>query len=314
MLAAVDSHNNTWLQGGSFIAQFNASLVSNMAPKVCETLRNAKMAPQDVRAATQDGQVRLRWSAPQDATSITGYRVLRSSTPRSPGSQVATTGTAVTAYSDSTVVRGNTYFYWIAAHRGDKSTESMRVETHVPQLPTAPEVTTSRSLSVREGETAVVTLAATGGDTDAGDLSWSIPAGSAGGADRSHFTLASGGRLALVAGKDFEDPDDDDGDATYEVTVQVSDGTRSATADLKVSLSNANEAPTADGGENQAGVEPGSEVTLSGAGSDPDAGDVLTLSWAQDSGPRLCCRGPTRLERASMPPLDSAPRRRWFSR
>ena len=68
------------------------------------------------------------------------------------------------------------------------------------------------------------------------------------------------------------------------MTVQVSDGTGTDTADLTVTLTNVNEAPTADAGADQENIEQGSTVTISGSGSDPDAGDTLSYSWTQTSG------------------------------
>ncbi len=76
--------------------------------------------------------------------------------------------------------------------------------------------------------------------------------------------------LSFPAGKDFEAPDDADSDGIYEVTVRVSDGDRSDTANIRVTLSNRNEAPTADAGVDQVGIEEGATVNLSGTGEDPD--------------------------------------------
>ena len=109
----------------------------------------------------------------------------------------------------------------------------------------APEVTTASALSVEENATAVATLEATDVDTDGENLAWSIPAGTAGGADAGAFTLSGAGALAFRAAKDFEAPDDADGDGTYEVTVQITDGANSVDAALKVSLADVDEiAPT----------------------------------------------------------------------
>ena len=108
-----------------------------------------------------------------------------------------------------------------------------------------PEVTTASALSVEENATAVVTLAATDTDTDVASLAWSIPAGTGGGADAGAFTLTGAGILAFQAAKDFEAPDDADGDGTYEVTVRVTDGANPVDAALEVSLADVDEvAPT----------------------------------------------------------------------
>ena len=162
--------------------------------------------------------------------------------------------------------------------------DSVTVTVEGPEAAEPPEITGSTSFTVAEGSTAVATLSATDADTGAADLTWSIPSGTAGGADRDKFTLTSAGVLALAAAKDFENPDDADTDGNYQVTVQVTDGGRTDTANLTVSLTNVNEAPTARAGADQPNVEQGATVTLGGEGSDPDAGDALTYAWTQTGG------------------------------
>ena len=76
------------------------------------------------------------------------------------------------------------------------------------------------AFEVAEGATAVATLTAAG---TAGDsVRWAL----VGGADRDHFTLSTGGVLAFAGAKDFENPDDADGDGSYELTAQPSGGGR----------------------------------------------------------------------------------------
>ena len=146
------------------------------------------------------------------------------------------------------------------------------------------------SFAVVEGETAVGTLNAT--TSDSANLTWSIE----GGADSASFTLSSGGVLAFAAAKDYEAPDDSGGDGTYAVTVQVSDGTQNARADISVSLSNRNEAPTADAGSDQSGIEEGATVTLTGRGEDPDANDTLQYAWRQTGGETVRRSAPSAAE------------------
>ena len=72
----------------------------------------------------------------------------------------------------------------------------------------APVVTTASPIVVAENATVVATLSATDADTAAADLSWSIPAGAAGGADGAKFALTADGALSFKAAKDYESPDD----------------------------------------------------------------------------------------------------------
>ena len=113
----------------------------------------------------------------------------------------------------------------------------------------------------------------------------------AAGADGARFALTSAGALTFAVAKDFEAPDDANGDGTYEVSVQVSDGERTASANLTVTLTNRNEAPEAEAGVDQANVEGGATVTLSGSGSDPDAGDTLSYAWTQTGGTAVTLSG-----------------------
>ena len=99
---------------------------------------------------------------------------------------------------------------------------------------TAPVITTISPILVPENETAEATLNATDDDTPIDQLTWTIPSG----ADTDQFTLGSTGVLAFSAAKDYEIPDDANGDRTYEVTVQVSDGDNTDTADIGVTLQN----------------------------------------------------------------------------
>ena len=150
--------------------------------------------------------------------------------------------------------------------------------------PGSPRITSASGLTVVEGDTGVARLTAYDRDTPAADLQWSVPSGTGGGADGGKFGITSAGVLAFAAAKDYEAPDDADTDGIYEVTVQVSDGVRSDTADLTVTLLNRNEAPTAEAGADQSAIEAGATVTLAGSGTDPDAGDELAYAWTQTGG------------------------------
>ena len=100
-----------------------------------------------------------------------------------------------------------------------------------------PVVTTASPIVVAENATSVATFSATDADTAAADLSWSIPAGAAGGADAAQFALTADGVLSFRAAKDYEAPDDTDTDGQYEVTVRVTDGANPVDAALVVRLS-----------------------------------------------------------------------------
>ena len=175
------------------------------------------------------------------------------------------------------------------ADSGGRGEERGSLEVAFTVMAGALGVTTPGPFTVAEGTTAVTTLGAS--QTGTGDaVSWSIPAGADGGADGAAFTLNSDGVLALRAAKDFEAPDDADGDGTYAVTVEVRAGAQTATAALLVTLTDVNEAPVAKATADLSVVREGAAVTLdAGASTDPDAGDRLSYAWTQtdEGGPRV---------------------------
>ena len=95
-----------------------------------------------------------------------------------------------------------------------------------------PVITTTSPIPVAENETEVATLQATDADRPAEDLAWAIT----GEADRDKFMLTADGELTFAEAKDFENPDDANGDGDYEVRVQVSDGANAVEAALTVRL------------------------------------------------------------------------------
>ncbi len=111
----------------------------------------------------------------------------------------------------------------------------------IAQTMTAPDITSEGPFLVDEGETAVATLTADDSDTATTDLIWT----NTGGADSGKFSLTSEGILTFIAAKDYEAPDDAAG--YYEVTVQVSDGTSTDSADLVVTLENVADSDTLNG-------------------------------------------------------------------
>jgi hypothetical protein len=96
----------------------------------------------------------------------------------------------------------------------------------------APVLDTGSSASVNEGSTLVTTVSAQ--DLDDGTvLTYSI----SGGDDASKFTIdSSTGELNFKAAPDFEIPGDAGGNNVYDVTVAVSDGTRSDSQAIAVTV------------------------------------------------------------------------------
>ncbi len=253
--------------------------------------------------ATANGQTRIdvSWDAPSShgGSAVTGYRVEVSDGGTTGWSDLAASH-GRTSYAHTGLGPGTTKHYRISALNsvgaGPTQTASATTET------AAPEVTGSTSFTVTEGDTAVGTLSATDEDTAAEDLAWSL----AGGTDESQFELTAAGALSFDSAKDYENPDDNGTDGTYDVTVAVSDGTSSDTADVTVTLANRNEAPSVDAGSDQTDIEGGATVTLSGSGSDPDADETITYAWNQTAGTSVTLASASSAEATFSAPSDLA--------
>ena len=276
---------------GPLSANFSVGHLEVMAPRVCRAL--TKTRPRNLEVTLTDNDAVLSWDAPEDISAVasfSGYRILRGVDGETPTVLVADTATTETTWTENGLVPGD--YVWIvqALFDGYPSPESNAARETVSESGLA--IGSPTAFTIVEGNTEIWTLSATGTDSAAVDLAWSIT----GGADRAHFTVAASGLLAFTAAKDYEAPDDTGGDGTYDLTVRVSDGTDVATAGISVSLSNRNEAPTADAGADQAGVEEGATVTLSGSGQDPDAGDTLQYAWTQTGGATVTLSAPAAAE------------------
>ena len=243
--------------------------------------------------ASGSGQAQLSWTAVDTSAWVpppsVSYTVLRSSQDRSAAVEVVASGLTELNWTDDDVTVGDNPSYQIEAHvgGGPAARSAIGSVTIDSAAVSAPVISVGTSIETAENATAVVTLTATDADTESANLTWTV----SGGADQTQFAVTAAGVLRFTAPKDYEAPDDADGDGRYAVTVQVSDGANSTTADLTVTLTNVNEAPTADAGRDQADIPGGAAVTLSGSGTDPDAGDTLRFAWSQTGGTSVTLTG-----------------------
>ena len=151
----------------------------------------------------------------------------------------------------------------------------------IAQTMTTPNITSEGPFLVDEGETAVATLTADDSDTATTDLIWT----NTGGADSGKFSLTNAGVLTFSAAKDYEAPDDVDADGSYEVTVQVSDGTETDSTDLVVTLENVVELTTFSGPTMVTFAENGAtRVATFSYSSDEDRDGIQWLTGGVDRG------------------------------
>ncbi len=140
-------------------------------------------------------------------------------------------------------------------------------------------VVTTTTFTADENGTIVGTLVG----TDANDIASLAISGT----DAGSFNIdASTGVLAFKSAKDFETPDDDGANGTYDITVTATDKAGNTTDQaVTVVLQNVNEVPELAGEINdQTGVKDQNfNLDISSNFSDPDAGD--TLSYALSNNP-----------------------------
>ena len=147
--------------------------------------------------------------------------------------QSASTGTVtITANNNGVDAPDKTVMVTGTASNSQGVTGPSEVTLTITDDDATPVITTAALIPVAENQTVVATLQATDEDDRTENLEWEIR----GGEDRSHFRLTGGGRLAFTAAKDYEEPDDNDRDGDYEVTVQVSDGFNAVEVEFTVRL------------------------------------------------------------------------------
>ena len=129
-------------------------------------------------------------------------------------------------------------------------------------------------------------------DAEGNTITYSL----SGGDDQDKFIIgATSGDVRFVSAPDYEVPDDDDGDHTYEVQISASDSLSRSSMILNVIILNVvedgeitNSAPTANisvspDPENTT-LTTATEITLDGSISNDPNEDTLTYEWNQPSG------------------------------
>ena len=133
-----------------------------------------------------------------------------------------------------------------------------------------------RPLGVAENTTLVTTVTAADPDLPVQTLTFSIT----GGADAARFTIdAATGALSFLAAPDYEVPNDTNADNVYDVTVQVSDGSLSATQAIAVTVTAGNDnTPTITSGSAVSVAENTTTVTTVTASDADLPAQTLTFS------------------------------------
>jgi len=177
----------------------------------------------------------------------------------------------------------NDYEVQVEVADGNGGTDIQTITVNITNMQDLPEITSdgagaTANINMSENQTAVTTVVAVDQDTNA-NISYSI----SGGLDQSLFSIdATTGALTFNAAPDFEAPGDSNGDNSYEVTVEASDGTGGLDwQTLTITITGGNDAPdiTSDGGTATASVNvnENQNVVTTATATDAD-GDALTYA------------------------------------
>ena len=118
--------------------------------------------------------------------------------------------------------------------------DTIEVTITVSDVNEAPRLFSTDRLYRREGTEVVTYFFAT--DPEYSQLRWSLS-----GPDGGDFTISEIGTLRFKIRPDFEEPDDANRDNEYELTVRVSDGSLSDTADVRLTITDEQEPPAISG-------------------------------------------------------------------
>jgi hypothetical protein len=131
--------------------------------------------------------------------------------------------------------RDNVYVVNVQASDGAGRTTLEQIVVRIaPVNDNVPVITSPDVVSIPENTTAVMTVSASDPDLPPQARTFSI----VGGADQARFNITPGGALSFNTPPNFEAPTDVNGDNTYVVIVQVSDGTFSSLQAILVNVLN----------------------------------------------------------------------------
>lgn len=192
----------------------------------CSRKSSVSVAPKDLQVTQSDGVASLTWTAGDAAE--TGYDVQRKT---SINGTYASIGTPTAeSYDDSSIARGNSYWYRVFAINSNGTSEGSNV-IRINYANTPPSMNLSSTISVNEGTTSVVTVGAT--DADGDSLSYSISNSNAS-TDAEELSVNSAGVISFDRPPDWEIPTDYNTDNIYDIKVLVSDGTSTVSQDISV--------------------------------------------------------------------------------
>jgi Cadherin domain. len=134
------------------------------------------------------------------------------------------------SYSDSSIVKGNNYWYRVFATNGIGTSIGSNV-IQITYSNTPPSMNLASTISLNEGTTEVVDVAASDADDDS--LTYTIASVSPGD-DAGDFEISTAGVISFKTAPDYESPADYDADNVYEIEVSVTDGADTVTQTIGI--------------------------------------------------------------------------------
>jgi serralysin len=170
----------------------------------------------------------------------------------------------------------NTIDFTVVATDGTLSSQA-DFSVEITDINEAPTIGSTTEFSVAEATTAVGTISATDQDSDSPSLSFSLVTGDAAVDDGLFSIDSSTGIVTFLSAPDFENPSDVGLDNIYNFTVNVSDGSLTASQAMSLTVNNVNESPVFSIASAQEYAE-NSNSSISLVATDQDAGSSVTYS------------------------------------
>jgi len=170
----------------------------------------------------------------------------------------------------------NTIDFTVVASDGTLSSQA-DFSAEITDINEAPTIGSTTEFSVAESTTAVGTISATDQDAGSPSLLFSLVTGDAAVDDGLLSIDSSTGIVTFLSAPDFENPSDVGLDNIYNFTVNVSDGSLTASQAMSLTVNNVNESPVFSIASVQAYAE-NSNSSISSVATDQDAGSSVTYS------------------------------------
>ena len=198
----------------------------NGASVTCSRKNLPPAAPRDLTVLLSSTVTNLSW-VNGDSTH-TAFEVRRKSSLS--GEYVSVGAPTAESYEDSTIAKGNSYWYRVFATNANGTSVGSNV-IQITYSNTPPSMNLSSTISVNEGTTSVVTVGATDADGDSLTYTISNPNAST---DAEDLSVSSEGVITFNASPDWEIPTDYNTNNIYDIRVSVSDGTDTVSQDISV--------------------------------------------------------------------------------